>query len=70
MEPKDLLRAAMLNAPALARLSGLSIYSVREIMLGRRRRLYPATRRKLGEALRRHATTLAALADHLDPPRS
>lgn len=60
------LRDAMLNAPTLARLSGLSVYTIRAILEGKRRRLYPSTRRKLAAALRAHSATLMALADQLE----
>lgn len=59
------LRLAMLNAPSLADLAGVSVYTVREIIAGRRDG-NPETRRKLAAALRRHSDTLRSLADQLE----
>lgn len=66
MEPKRILHDALLNAPALAKLSGVSVHTVRAILAGKRERLYAATRTKLADAMRRHSDTLAALADELE----
>lgn len=66
----SLLRTAMLNAPVLAKLSGVSVHTVRAILNGKRARLYPTTRSKLADALRRHAATLLSVADQLAPPAS
>lgn len=63
---KELLRIAMLNAPSLARLSGVSVHTIRAILAGKRRRLYPSTRVKLAAALRAHSETLAALAEQFE----
>lgn len=68
MEPKKILHAALLNAPALSRLSGVPLDTVRAILNGKRTRPYAATRAKLADALRSHSGTLAALADALDRP--
>ena len=67
MNERQMLRLAMLNAPSLADLAGVSVYTVREIIAGRRGG-NPETRRKLAAALRQHSDTLATLADALDPP--
>ena len=56
----------MLNAPELARLSGVPLDTVRNALNGKRRPR-PITRRKLAAALRQHSATLADLADQLDP---
>lgn len=55
----------MLNAPELARLSGLPVATVRNALNGKRRPR-ASTRRKLAAALRAHSATLASLADQLD----
>lgn len=72
MTPKQILRAALINAPELARLSGVSLSAIRAIMRpeGNKaaREPRPATRRKLAAALRKHSRTLDTLADSLDPP--
>lgn len=59
------LRQAMLNAPALSKLSGVPLDTVRNALNGKRRPR-PATRAKLADALRRHSADLAALADQLE----
>jgi hypothetical protein len=66
MTESEILRTALINAPALARLSSLSVHTVRAIIARKRKRLYPSTRAKLAAALRAHSTTLATLADELD----
>ena len=67
MTRKSLLQQAMLNAPDLARLSGLPVETVRAIIFEKRKGR-PETRRKLAAALRAHSETLSALADQLDRP--
>lgn len=67
MKRKTPLQQAMLDAPQLARLSGVKLETVRAILYEKRHGL-PATRRKLATALRQHSATLAALADALEPP--
>lgn len=64
---RDTLRAAMLNAPSLARLSGVPVDTVRGVLNGKHRPR-ATTRRKLAEAIRAHSGRLAFLADQLDPP--
>ena len=56
----------MLNAPILARISGVPLATVRNALNGKRRPR-PVTRAKIAAALRAHSATLAVLADHLDP---
>lgn len=63
---RALLHEAMLNAPTLARMSGVPLDTVRNALNGKRRPR-PATRAKLAAALRAHSATLATLADALDP---
>ncbi len=65
MIERDAVKAILVNAPELARMSGLSIHTIRSILAGRRGG-HPETRAKLAAALRAHSTTLAALADQLD----
>jgi DNA-binding LacI/PurR family transcriptional regulator len=68
MDEAKLLRQALVNAPQLARLAGVSVHTVRAILARKRTRIYPDTRRKLVAALRQHSATLAALADALADP--
>lgn len=68
MDARTILRTVLLNAPALARLSGVSKHTITAILAGKRHRLYPSTRKKLAAALRGHVVTIAAAADLLDPP--
>lgn len=67
MDVAKAIQTAMLNAPELARLSDLSVETVRAILYGKRNPR-PETRRKLAAALRAHSQTLATLADQLDTP--
>jgi DNA-binding LacI/PurR family transcriptional regulator len=69
MTDSEILKTALINAPALARLSGLSVHTVRAIIARKRKRLYPSTRAKMAAALRAHGATLATLADELDRTR-
>ena len=59
------LQAAMLNAPDLARISGVSVWTIRAIINGDRVGS-PDTRRKLAAALRQHSEKIATLADELE----
>lgn len=68
MDTRETLRLAMLNAPALARLSGVKLHTVRALLSGKRgKRPHRSTLRKLAAALRKHSATLASVADTLDP---
>lgn len=64
----EILKAALINAPQLARLSGVSVHTVRAILARKRARLYSTTRSKLAAAMRRHAADLLTLADQLEAP--
>lgn len=63
---KQLLRTALLNAPALARLSGVKLDTLRALLAGKRKDPHPKTRRRLAAALRGHAVTLESIADQLE----
>lgn len=65
MIERDAMKAALVNIPELAKMSGLSPHTIRSVLLGRRRLRKP-TRAKLAAALRKHTRTLASLADALD----
>lgn len=65
MTDRELLRLAMLNAPSLARMAGVSVYTVREMIAGRREG-NPETRAALAKALREHSDTLGTIADQLE----
>lgn len=68
MTESEILKAALIDAPQLARLSGLSVHTVRAI-LHRKRTPRPETRRKLAAALRAHGSDLDTLAARLEAPR-
>lgn len=67
MTDSEILKAALIDAPQLARLSGLSVHTVRAV-LHRKRNPRPETRRKLADALRAHGSNLDTLADALARP--
>lgn len=68
MNESEVVKTALLNAPELARLAGVSVHTVRAVIAGKRTRLYPSTRAKLAAAFRAHSSTLAALADEIECP--
>lgn len=70
MDTRTILRTVLLNAPALARLSGVSLHTIRAVLAGKRQKLYPSTRKKLADGLRKHAELSNDAADLLDPPPS
>lgn len=59
------VKLAMLNAPGLAELAGVSVWTVRAYIAGQRD-LLPETRAKIADAMRRHSDNLRSLADRLE----
>jgi hypothetical protein len=73
MTDRHAIKTALLNAPQLAKLAGVSVETIRALLKpsyahSARRKLRPETRRKLAAALRQHSATLATLADSLENP--
>lgn len=62
------VKLAMLNAPSLAEMAGVSVWTVRAYIAGQRG-LLPETRAKIADAMRRHADNLRTLADRLESQR-